>query len=257
MASGYPSLHPAQRAIVQELGISSAAVTQGWGHAKASAGYHDAEGTYGGPFSSCLDLSVSALTSDLLNRLAQAAICPFVRTAATGWNGSAHCHCVTVGLRDGRGNVTILPGPRSQILDWIRGLSGLVGHREQPAWNGWLQNAEQRADLRRHYEGWAPDLATGVWRGDDRIPCYAWLEFGRVVRADVRRLGEALGGRVTWTSNGAHLYDDHGKEVALHTGKLEVDYYRADVREIAEAFGYQVGFRALDGGTSCRVDLSR
>lgn len=256
MPNGYSSLHPAQRAILQEIGLPSAAVTQGWGHAAASAGYHDAEGTYGGPFSSCLDLKVGAVTSEILNRLAQASICPFVRTRETGWRGSEHVHCVTVGLRDGRGNVTIKPGPRSQILDWIRGLSGLVGHREQPAWNGWLQNSEQRADMRRHYEGWVPDLATGVWRGDERLPCYAWYEgLQQTVRCDVRRLGEALGGRVTWTSNGGHLYDDHGREVALRSGKLEVAYFRADVREIAEAFGYEVGFTT--NGASCRVELTR
>ena len=257
MASGYSTLHPDQQHILEELGIGNGAVTQGWGYASASAGYHSPESTFAGkPFSSCMDLSLAALSPDLLNRLVQAGVCPFIRTAATGWSGAEHCHCVTVGLRDGRGNVTILPGPRCQILDWIRGLSGLVGHDAQPEGLGWLQVGQQEAAIRVHYEAWAPDLATGVYRGDQQITCYAWYEFGKV-RCDVRRLCEALGGKCTWDGTGAHAFDDQGHELHLPSGRVEVDYYRADVREVAEAFGYQVGFTALQDGTACRVQLTR
>ena len=75
---------------------------------------------------------------------------------------------------------------------------------------------------------------------------------------DVRRLCEGLGGRVTWTANGAHLFAADGHEIVLATGKLETDYWRCGVRELAEALGCKVaGFTALNAGTAARVDLTR
>ena len=264
MARGYESLHPQQRRVLDQIGIPSSQVTQGWGYARASAGYHEPEGSFGGkPFSSCFDLSIAAAQRETLNRLVQAAVCPFVRTEASGWRGSEHVHCVTVGLRDGRGKVTILPGPRSQVKDFIAGRNGLVGHA--PLRGPWVPSLEQRQKIRQHYEAWAPDLATGVWRGEERIPCYAWYEFGKV-RCDVRRLCEALGGYCTWdppspgllrASGVARAFDEYGSELHLASGRLEGDYYRAEVREIGEKFGYEVSFTALDHGTACRVDLRK
>ena len=257
MPGTFSACHPQQVATLKQLGVPSGDVTQGWGYARASAGYHNPEGLAAGDqrqFSSCFDLRALWARREPLNRLVQAGVVPFPRTAETGWRGSAHIHCITVGLRDYRGRVTILPGPRAQILDFIRGLNGLVGHA---AFTGsWVPSREQRQEIRQHYETWAPDLATSVYRGDEQLYCYAWYESG-VVRCDVRRLGEALGGRVTWTNNGAHLFADHGQEVRLLSGRLEVDYYRANVREVAEAFGYEVRFVALQDGAACRVTLHR
>ena len=256
MARGYSSLHPIQEGILREIGIPSEAVTQGWGYASASAGYHAPEGvSKGRRFSSCMDLAVEIAESrEPFNRLVQAGVCPFLRTPETGWRGSPHIHCVTVGLRDDQGRVTILPGPRSQIRDFIAGLNGLANHA--PLTGPWVPTVQQRLEIRGHYENWAPDLATGVYLGDRRIPCYAWYE-GGVVRCDVRRLAEGLGGRVIWDGARARVFAPDGREVRLTTGRLEGDYYRANVREVAEAFGYDVRFTALSDGTACRVDLVR
>ena len=259
MARGYDTLHPIHAAALKQCGVPDWAITQTYGYATASAGYHSPEGKYNGlPFSSCVDLSMKAVTPDLLNRLVQAAIAPFVRTAETGWRGSAHCHCVGIGLKSDGGKVAILPGPRSQLKDWFVGYNGLANRKPQPAWNTWLPSLEQRRDLADHYAKWVPDYATGVYRGGDRLPCYAWFESTQnTVRCDVRMLVEALGGRVTWSAaaSKAQAYDDHGNTLKLPSGKVEVDYYRANVREIAEGFGYTVKFKWE--GAAARVDLVR
>ncbi len=88
MASGYSSLHPQQKAVCKEIGILNGQVTQGYGHATASAGYHSPESTYDGrPFSSCFDLSMQvAASKQPFHRLIQAGVCPFLRTVALlGW----------------------------------------------------------------------------------------------------------------------------------------------------------------------------
>jgi len=263
MANGYDSLHPVQAEALKECGVPSHAVTQGWGYARASAGYHDPEGTINGRrFSSCFDLSMSVVTPNLLNRLVQAAIAPFVRTRETGWGGSAHCHCVSVGLVGDTGKPTILPGPRSQIKDWCEGQNGLRGHDMQPHWQGWRQSRgahlSQVADLRAHYEAWVPDYATAVYTLANRVPCYAWYEaLEGKVRCDVRMFVGALGGYVTWDAEAgqAQAYDNYGKPIALPSGKVEVDFFRASVRELGEAFGYEVKFRWE--GAAARVDLVR
>ncbi len=162
-----------------------------------------------------------------------------LRAVASGWAKSAHIHCVTIGLRDDQGRVTILSGPRSQIKDFIAGRNGLVGHAKLKG--PWVPTAAQRAELEGNYEAWAPDLATGVWLGADRIPCYAWLERG-AVRCDVRMLVTGLGGKVKWNDNTKtpHAFDRQGQEFPLLTGAIEVGYWRANVREVAEAMGYPV-----------------
>jgi hypothetical protein len=261
MAHGYETLHPIHAAALKQCGVPDWAITQTYGYATASAGYHSPEGKCNGlPFSSCLDLSMKAVTPDLLNRLVQAGIAPFVRTSETGWSGSAHCHCVGIGLTSDGGKVTILPGPRSQLKDWCAGYNGLAHRAPQPRWQGWLQTVAQRQDLAAHYSAWVPDYATGVYRGGDRLPCYAWFESPQnTVRCDVRMLVEALGGRVTWNAAAgrAQAYDDHGNALKLPSGKVEVDYYRANIREVAEAFGFDLRFEMINGGTACRVHLSR
>src|ERR1035437_10737392 len=112
MAGGYDSIHPKMAAALQELGVADGQVTQGYGYAAASAGCHAPEGRTacypaGHPFSSCADLDYGLAAAEFVDRLIDAGFCPFVREEGNGWSGASHIHCVYVGARDWRGQVTL------------------------------------------------------------------------------------------------------------------------------------------------------
>ncbi len=261
MASGFASIHPRMTAALQSLGVKDWQVTQGWGYAKASANYHAPEGRTaagadGHPFSSCVDLPFKLASASFLSRMRAAGFAAFARESGNGWNGDDHIHAVFVGAQDWRGRVTILPGPRMQIIDFCRGRNGLVGHGEiRP----YPPSLEERETIRRLYEAWAPSVPTRVLAPEGgAILCYAFLERD-AVRCEARPFLEFFGATVGWDDHACRptaLYKGAPLDLSKARPKLAGEFLRADVRGLAEALGLEVSFRWLDA-TSAEVRLSR
>lgn len=256
MAKGYKSLHPLTAEVLQELGVPDKHVTQGYGNASASAGYHKAEGYYKGrQFSSCVDL---AWRDDYVNprwksRAVAAGLVPFFRD----WPGNRHVHCVHVGLRTTNGSVAILDGPRMQIVDYTRGLNGLVGHAKL---RGELApTAQERKAVLDVYKAWAPNYATTVYLNGKRLPCYAWLHglTGRVM-AEVRPLIEGLGGRILdTTSQGLLVRTPCGDLLNILGCQMCGDFLRGFVRDIVMGMSREgkVAYAYVEDGPD-RVDIT-
>ncbi len=256
MASGYDSIHPRMAAALRELGVKDGQITQGWGYAKASAGYHapegrTARGPEGHPFSSCVDLSFRLASRRFVDRLIAAGFCPFVREHGQGWSGASHLHCVYVGATDWRGQVTLLPGPRMQIIDYLRGRNGLVGHGPMICYP---PDAGQRAGLAAAYAAWAPSVATRVLAPEGTaIPCYAFLE-REAVRCEARAFLEHFGAEVCGMGAGLRArYQGADLDLSGARPKLAGEFTRADVRGLATALRLEVEFAWKDGGTAAEV----
>ena len=228
----------------------------------ASAGYHNPESTIDGhPFSSCTDLDFALASDALVDHLISAGVCPFVRESGNGWNGSSHIHCVTVGLRDRADNVTILPGPRMQIIDYCRGRNGLVGHAALACY---VPTADQRASLYARYSAWAPSVATKVLSPEGgAIPCYAFLEpnsvGGQTARCEARGFLEFWGATIKAGTSGPALAAEYkGAEISLAAAYpcMEGDFTRADVRGLAEALRLGISFDWSADKSSAVVKLA-
>jgi hypothetical protein len=255
MAHGFASLHPRQVDVLQELGITDGQVTQGWGGAPASAGYHRPESAYPQchAYSSCVDLARDCVDRAMYDRLVAALWCPFVREPPQ-WSGSQHVHCVTVGLRGYDGKPHILAGPRMQIIDFTRGLNGLVGHAPLPA--KWMPSIAQGEAISEAYAAWAPGVATAVIAPEgNRLPCYAFLE-GDAVRCEARAFLLYWGALVTWHTD--HMEASYkGQALDLSTCNLRVEgqFTRADVRPLAQLLGLKVRFNWAENELSADVQL--
>lgn len=256
MPGGFDSIHPRMAAALRELGVKDAQITQGWGYAKASAGYHapegrTARGPEGHPFSSCVDLSFGLASRSFVDRLMAAGFCPFVREHGKGWSGSSHLHCVYIGARDWQGRVTILPGPRMQIMDFLRGGNGLVNHEPIVSYP---PSHAQRTLLGALYAVWAPSVATRVTDPEGvPISCYAFLE-REAVRCEARPFLEHFGAEVCGMGAGLRAWYQ-GADIDL-TGarpKLAGEFTRADVRGLATALRLEVEFAWSENGTSAEV----
>lgn len=254
MAKGYKSLHPVTEKLFRELGIPDGAITQGWGYAKASAGFHDPVGDFQGrQWSDCVDLAWDAVGKPLRDKLVAAGFAVFPRD----WPGNQHVHCVQVGLTNDAGECRILPGPRQQIVDFTRGRSGLAGHGP---WEGeWKPTTREQGRILHQYAQWVPDVVTMVLRpGGGKCPCYAWLA-GDTVECEVRPLVEALGWRILdATGDGLLVRSPKGvrKELLLPNRYVAGEFLRAPVREIATGLKLKTAFEWAPEHTSCKVVLS-
>jgi hypothetical protein len=256
MASGYESVHPKTAAALQELGVTDAQIIQGWGYAAASAGYHDPEGQIDGhAFSSCVDLAYELAGQDFVDRLVDAGMCPFVREQGNGWSGASHIHCVYVGLTDENGQVTILPGPRMQIVDFTQGLNGLVGHAPIACYP---PSADQQAAIGVAYAAWAPQVATQVLAPEgNAIACYAFLE-QEVVRCEAAAFLGYWGATLVAGTSGPSLAAEYkGAELDLSGARctIEGDFTRADVRGLAAALHLEAEFGWTEGGDAAEVKV--
>ena len=241
--NGYKSLHPLTEQVLRNLGIKSADVSQGWGSAKASAGYHAPVGTCDGrKYSTCFDLRGHLIGKDTMYRLWESGCVAFARIHGNGWTGDSHIHAVHLGITDDDGHAHILSGPRAQVVDFLKDppRSGLVGHALM---QGIIPPASLQAELRQQYAAWLPDYPCRVLApGGQQINCYAWLEGGQVTvetdsfcrwwGKDAGWFGETIGyGHITerggkWTSDGR--------------------FVRATVRQLAELMGLRVASYRFD-----------
>jgi len=236
MASGFESVHPSTKAKLEALGIESEAVTQGYGYASASAGFHEPVGTIDGhPWSACLDLSPGDVpyNREWLSRLVDAGIAPFARNFANGWYGSEHWHCIDVGLGH------LLPGVETQVHDFCNGRSGLAGHAD---FTGPLApDASQQQSIREVYLNSDPRTPVRVLdTAGAEIRCYGFVE-DDVTRIEVRPLIEHVGGKIVDLTT----YELDGKNVYLSDARPAVsgEFLRADLRAIARMLGLEVAVR--------------
>jgi len=230
MASGYKSTHPVMAKNLKNINIPSEKVTQGFGFAKASVGFHSPEGwvddEYGHhQYSSCVDLSASlGFTAELKSRLVAAGFCPFFRN----WEGNRHIHCVYVGLS------TVLDGPKSQIMDYYNGLDGLVGHRKL---TGKLSPSNsEKAIIKAAFNASDGHNTVKVMLNDQEIHCYAFM--GKVpgtprevTRCELRPFVEYFKADIL---DGKHLlYKGKTIDFSNCNPQLEGQFTRVDLRSIA------------------------
>lgn len=122
-------LHPRASDALRRAAVTAGQITQTIGNAKASAGTHAADGTFGGkPYSAAVDLRTSGMTAtairSLLARLGQQGFAAWYRSPGhDGWpsSGAAHVHAVYAGCPMKR-------ALRDQIHDWANGKNGLASH---------------------------------------------------------------------------------------------------------------------------------
>lgn len=241
MARGYSSLHPLTEEALRNLGVRSGDVTQGHGSAAASAGYHQAVGTYRGrKYGPCLDLVAELISSEFMARMWGAGFVAFARIRGWQWRGSSHIHAIHLGLRDDGGQVHLPSGPRSQIVDFLHDppLSGLVGHAQL---QGLKPTHELQAELRRQYAQWVPDYPTTVYSPEGApIRCYAWLQDGTV-----------------WVDTGAFCRWWGVTTVHPEGEVSDGRFWRAPIRPLAGALGlYVKAFQWNGSHTSAAVRLA-
>jgi len=258
--SEWNELHPADQQVYTSLGVTPGDMTQVVGTATASAGYHLAEGYIDGrPYTSCADLAAHDrfLTRAWASRAYAAKRIAFFRDYQD--HMSQHIHVVSVGLRDQWGRTRIQPGPRMQIIDFIRGLNGLVNHRaiRQP----FTPTVAECAAVSAAYNVWAPGVRTKVYAEDGRwIPCYAFGENG-TTRCEVRALVEGIEpGRFAVGFEEGHVVvrdTQSGDTLPLVNARpvLEGGFTRANVRGIVEALpGWGIkSFELFDDGEWAKI----
>lgn len=237
MASGYQSIHPIMAKNLLNIGIKSNKVTQGYGYATASAGYHEPEGwvldSLGRHrYSSCVDLSKSVgFTPEVKSRLVAAGFCPFFRD----WKNNEHIHCVYVGLP------TIKDGPKSQIVDYINGKNGLSGHASLTG--PLAPTLEERKIIKEAFDSSDGHNSVSVIYKNKEIPCYAFMgkikNYDKeVTRCELRSFVEYFGASVidgTYISYNGKLINFTDCEP-----KLEGQFTRVNLRSVAKLLSLDI-----------------
>lgn len=258
MAKGFDTMHPMMESALRAIGIKNSHVTQTYGKAKASAGYHNIEGYFNGkPFSSCVDLTWRIADEEMHDKLVYAGYVPFFRD----WDGNQHIHCVYVGAKDGNGNVTILSGPRSQIIDYIHCKDGLKGHKTLTG--KYAPTMAQRKQIQEQYAAWAPHYATKVFAPEKyQIVCHTFFEKeAGTVRCDIDLFLKNFGYSLTKDKGVYYIVSNTGTKpsLSLPTSVLltvEGDFNRGNIRQLANAIELGVSFEWAKDKTSCAVSLS-
>jgi hypothetical protein len=255
-ASGFQSVHPKMEQALRGIGIEDRHISQGWGYAKASSGYHSPVGWVDGHrYSTCVDLRTTiGCNADMKSRLVAAGFAPFFRLGGS-WkkNDNEHVHCVYVG------DLPLLPGPHQQAEDYARGLNGLVGH---DLMTGPLSpSEEERAVVSTALETHVPHVAVSVLdpKGNS-IRCYAYLERVRwsgldKVRCEVRPFVQYWGGVIL----DQKTFSYKGKTIQLSPAspRLSGNFLRANVAELARMLGLRVSdFSFRDNNSRATLKLS-
>ena len=248
--NGFKSIHPNTEATLWSLGLPSDAVTQGYGSAAASAGFHESVGTIDGHgWSPCVDLSPSFVPYNRLwlSHLVDAGFAAFARNADNGWYGSEHWHCIDVALGH------LLEGVETQVHDWCNGRDGLASHR---FWSGPLApDKSQRESIREVYLRSDPRLPVRVVSPSGIIiPCYGFTE-GNVARVEVRPLVEFVGGTVLDMSH--YSLGGEVTSIASANPAISGDFLRADLRALASSLALGVEFAMDADGRAATVRLVR
>lgn len=253
LAAGFASIHPKMEQALRNIGIKDYHVSQGWGHARASAGYHSPVGWVNGHrYSTCVDLRTSiGCTPEMRSRLVAAGFAPFFRLD-TSWRGNEHVHCVYVG------DLPLLSGPLQQAYDYAAGLNGLVGHA--PLRGPLAPTQEERKSIAYALKTKVPHVAVKVLAPNGKvIPCYAFLErfwYSKQdkVRCEVRPFVEYWGAVIL----DQKTFRFKGGNIAMTSAQTMVSgqFLRGNLRELAGLLGLKVvKFELTADGTSATVRL--
>ena len=254
MAHGISTTHPLTAKKLLECGFAEGDVTQSYGSADASAGFHEPSGYVDGePYSDCFDLHFESVTEKRRDRLVAAGVCVFPRYVPW-WTKDHHVHCIDVGLTDDGGECCILSGPRQQIVDFCVAApprNGLAGHAQWPAAMEWKPSPVEQHRIAAAYQVWVPDFATKVFGpAGNWLPCYAWFEaaLGQVtceVRALVEGLGWTVGDATEATTTIVAPAETHDPPAIVPSYRA-ADFNRAKVRDVATALGLDCDFEPND-----------
>lgn len=242
MASGFKT-HPIIVNALKEIGIKEWQVTQTYGNAAASSGFHLAEGNYNGQlYSSCTDLSISVLNKKNIDLLIEAGFCPYARIGAK-WNNNEHIHTIFVGLKDSNGKITIKPGPKQQIISWYKGYDGLVGNNKYSG--SYAPTEEQKQQIKQQFNSWSTHISTDVFyinkisNRNNEINCYAFLEneIGKV-RCDIQAFYNWFNIKTTITQNKIIAWkNDKQIDLTIVKPKKEGWFWRGNLAELAKTIG--------------------
>lgn len=246
MAKGFASIHPIMAKNLQNIGIKNEQITQGWGTTVvASAGYHDPEGwvvdSYGRHrYSSCVDLTASlGFTPELKSRLVAAGFCPFFRD----WTGNRHIHGVYCGFK------TIKDGPKSQIVDYINGKNGLVGHDKL---TGELAPTDaEKKIIKAAYDASDGHNTVKVLYDEKEVNCYAFMgkipgKPDEITRCELRPFIEFFNAKIL---DGKYLlYNGKTLDFTGCNPKLEGQFTRVDLRPIANLLNLNIDKFVMSNG---------
>jgi len=238
---------------LRSVGIRDDQVSQGFGWAPASAGYHSPVGWVNGHrYSTCVDLRTSiGCTPEMRSRLVAAGFAPFFRLD-TSWRGNEHVHCVYVA------DLPLLPGPLQQAYDYAAGLNGLVGHGRLKG--PLAPTDEERKSIAYALQTKARHVAVKVLAPNGKvIPCYAFLErfwYSKQykVRCEVRPFVEYWGAVIL----DQKTFRFKGGNVVMTSAQTMVSgqFLRGNLRELAGLLGLKVvKFELTADGTSATVRL--
>ena len=249
MAHGFKSIHPRTQEKLEALGLGSEAVTQGYGEAKASAGFHESMGEVDGHgWSPCVDLSPEYVSYNRgwLSRLVNAGIAPFGRNSANGWRGSEHWHCIDVALKH------LLVGVETQVHDFCNGRNGLAGHAD---FDGPLApDFSQQQAIRDVYLTSDPRPPVQVLdtRGAE-IDCYGFVEES-TARIEVRPLIEHVGGIIL--SPREYRLDGRTVDFGRARPAVSGELLRANLRGMADCLGLGIAVDETPTGIVARLRRS-
>ena len=246
MPGGFESTHPETAKKLEALGLVSAAITQGFGYAAASAGFHEPVGEVEGhEWSPCVDLSPEYVSYDRewLSRLVDAGIAPFARNSDNGWSGAEHWHCIDVALGH------LLPGVEMQVHDFCNGRNGLAGHA---AFDGPLApDATQQQSIREVYLTSDPRTPVKVLDTSGAvIDCYGFIEID-TARIEVRPLIEHVGGVIL--SGTSYKLDAKVVDFSAANPAICGEFTRADLRGLAQCLGLWVNVDEGEAGMVARL----
>ena len=250
-AAGFGSIHPKMEMALRDLGIGSDKVTQGWGSAAASAGYHEPVGWVNfHQYSTCVDLSASlGFTAELKSHLVAAGFAPFFRD----WAGNRHIHCVYVG------DLPLLAGPKQQVMDYTNGLDGLVDHA--PIEGVLAPTPTERDIIRNAFATKVPHVAVDVLTPSGaRINCYSFVERFRgedKARCELSAFLSYFGAKVI----DGRFFTLDGKQTDFTSAipVLSGQFTRVNVTGVAACLGLKVASynKAVADGSKYTLKLAR
>lgn len=248
--NGFESIHPLTTHKLQALGLPSDAVTQGYGTATASAGFHESVGEVDGHgWSPCIDLSPRYVPygRTWLSHLVDAGLAAFARNGDNGWYGSEHWHCIDVALGH------LLEGVETQVHDFCNGRNGLASHGH--FYGPLAPDASQQQSIREVYLNADPRLPAKVVSPSGLvIPCYGFAE-DDVTRVEVRPLIEFVGGTVIDLSH--YSLGGEVTSIASANPAISGDFLRADLRALASSLALGVEFAVDEDGMAATARLTR
>jgi hypothetical protein len=255
---GYRSIGVEAGRALTYLGVKDKHILQGFSSLKGelnSGSFHLGEGQVEGhPFSSCVDLDYSLASVEFKSKLIEVGFCPFFREE----RNNNRIHCVYVGDYDHRGEISILAGPREQIIDFTKGLNGLTNHA--PIEGIYAPTEEEKEFIKDRYQKWVPDTNSFVLSPEgENIPCYLFFEKSyNKLRCEVPTFYSFWGINNVNIDGKYHFYD-RGKEIRPANSHISLEagnFLRGDILGVANEVGFGIIFDWDTNKQNCIVQLN-